>query len=1139
MIYNLFNALKLIIWSISAWIINCLQKYIVKIFFSISFSSEASGDCLYSSLSTYLVGNNYLTTELRLLCSIELFLNSEFYANHPLFLEIFSKHSDIFVSIRSIFVISLSDAAFNSQSLSSVKLIELEAINICSANVWSSFVCILALSEILKTDIRVHYPDFGDIKYKCVFNNLVYPQENSSQFSEINLLFCRHDFSVFKPSASTYFVPNHFVPLVMSTSHNTHSSCLSKKRKLASSSTITCGQSKTTKQVVSKKKLSSTTVYHFFKKDVDGIRKKNFPSTSSENCSSSSVSNSTIISLSPTIPFLSSVTSLPTIITTTTATITTQLKLTPSLTLFTPTTLPSTSPKISPTTLQSKLPSTQILTKQYGGSKTHKFDIACYREKVANLSESDILQLIKNVFVPEATFVFPSVVIPLANNSTELRPQKQLTRRFSHAYLTDYPWLKYSPSLNGGLCLPCVLFGHLAPQKLSKVKNLVTKAVIASKDSRSALKRHASSGDTLHSFSKQHFNTFLNRMNRNVVPITAMVDSLRSKRIKENRQVLFPIVDTIIFCGRQGLPLRGHRDSSKNFPDAGKYSCDIPVGNFIELINFRIRGGDQIMKEHYEKHSANASYLSHITQNEIVRCCGEVITDSIISDIKESNYFSILADEVMDSLNKEQLSLVLRYVDKNFNIKESFVKFIHLATGLSGKSLADSILSSIYDLGLDITDCRGQGYDGASSVSGHINGCSAHILSRNRKALYVHCFSHRLNLTIAHACSVDSVKSMLLTIKQVSDFFNMSEQRQQGLELNIKRFCSDSRKLKLKDVCRTRWVERINGLDVFEELFPAILNTLENMESNEPLPDGRYYNNNTRSNASIFLPKLLSFAFIVNMVITRSVFDLTLGVTQLLQSKSNDIADGVDMIESLLVLVTSIRNNIQFYHNKWYLESLELANQFHVTEAKKRSVKRQINRANHPASDISTFYKVFLSIPIIEHLQSQLNTRFTESNLISYTGLYIIPSKIVSMLKGEELKDWKECAKPFFKFYEEDLPNPKALSGELLLWERFWMDSKNVLPNNVSRTLKSVPFAGFENIKVCLRILATLPVTSCECERSFSSLRRLKDYTRSRMVADRLNGLALMYIHQDIIPEVGKIIDKFAASGTRRLELSL
>ena len=53
--------------------------------------------------------------------------------------------------------------------------------------------------------------------------------------------------------------------------------------------------------------------------------------------------------------------------------------------------------------------------------------------------------------------------------------------------------------------------------------------------------------------------------------------------------------------------------------------------------------------------------------------------------------------------------------------------------GLSAKALADTILTEIGNLTLDIDNCRGQGYDAAASVSGHINGLSAHILRINEK----------------------------------------------------------------------------------------------------------------------------------------------------------------------------------------------------------------------------------------------------------------------------------------------------------------------------------------------------------------------------------------------------------------------
>ena len=100
----------------------------------------------------------------------------------------------------------------------------------------------------------------------------------------------------------------------------------------------------------------------------------------------------------------------------------------------------------------------------------------------------------------------------------------------------------------------------------------------------------------------------------------------------------------------------------------------------------------------------------------------------------------------------------------------------------------------------------------------------------------------------------------------------------------------------------------------------------------------------------------------------------------------------------------------------------------------------------------------------------------------------------------------------------------------------YWVSYKGSCPNSVASALKAISFDSFANIKVALRILATLLVTSCECERSVSVMRRLKDYTRNTMVEERLNGLAMMEIHQDIEPSVQQVIDKFSAD-SRRIKL--
>ena len=66
-----------------------------------------------------------------------------------------------------------------------------------------------------------------------------------------------------------------------------------------------------------------------------------------------------------------------------------------------------------------------------------------------------------------------------------------------------------------------------------------------------------------------------------------------------------------------------------------------------------------------------------------------------MTEVRKAKYFSILADEVADVSNTEQLSLVLRFVDENNDIREEFVDFLPCTNGSSGQALADMILDRI------------------------------------------------------------------------------------------------------------------------------------------------------------------------------------------------------------------------------------------------------------------------------------------------------------------------------------------------------------------------------------------------------------------------------------------------------------
>jgi len=78
----------------------------------------------------------------------------------------------------------------------------------------------------------------------------------------------------------------------------------------------------------------------------------------------------------------------------------------------------------------------------------------------------------------------------------------------------------------------------------------------------------------------------------------------------------------------------------------------------------------------------------------------------------------------------------------------------------------------------------------------------------------------------------------------------------------------------------------------------------------------------------------------------------------------------------------------------------------------------------------------------------------------------------------------------------------------------------------------------FSEVEKLLRLLLVLRVSSCEAERSFSSLRRLKTYLRSTMTQQRLNSVAVLHVHQRKLMSVSldDILKDFISLNSQRMQ---
>ena len=345
-------------------------------------------------------------------------------------------------------------------------------------------------------------------------------------------------------------------------------------------------------------------------------------------------------------------------------------------------------------------------------------------------------------FKPGTNYAFPSRKLDGCNRSCQYK------------YLQENPWFVYSKAEDGLFCLPCVLFRRdNTGQFVTKKFDTWTK-----KSRKFAVHNHAKN----HLFAVEQAENVKTIISKPGVSIDDRLQQTKQSDVLRNREILKSLADAILFCGRQGLALRGHRDDSTADSTSNK-------GIYMSLLEYSVRSGNEALSRHLKECGKNATYTSKTTQNELIQTIGDYLRNKLLEEVRTAKWFSILCDEVTDVSNKEQVSIVIRFVDVSCNIREEFLEFV-TTDRITGEVLANKIKETLVKWGIDFQDCRGQGYDGASNMSAQ-RGVQGRLAAENSKAVYTHCNSHILNLCIVQACSLQAVRNMNGTVTETAYFF--------------------------------------------------------------------------------------------------------------------------------------------------------------------------------------------------------------------------------------------------------------------------------------------------------------------------------------------------------------------------------
>ena len=102
--------------------------------------------------------------------------------------------------------------------------------------------------------------------------------------------------------------------------------------------------------------------------------------------------------------------------------------------------------------------------------------------------------------------------------------------------------------------------------------------------------------------------------------------------------------------------------------------------------------------------------------------------------------------------------------------------------------------------------------------------------------------------------------------------------------------CQKSRKKRVKPLCRTRWLERHDALEVFVDFYPATVVALRDIAYGE---DSLSWNRETVSDANGLLSAIEKFSFLLTLMVVFNVLSYIKGLTVLLQQRSLDIVQAL------------------------------------------------------------------------------------------------------------------------------------------------------------------------------------------------------------------------------------------------------
>ena len=686
-------------------------------------------------------------------------------------------------------------------------------------------------------------------------------------------------------------------------------------------------------------------------------------------------------------------------------------------------------------------------------------------------------------------------------------------RSFNPEWYRSYNWLEYSLERDAIFCYPCRMFnegkshGTFTKVGFRDWKHATGKGGMLTSHDKCSTHLAAMVAWSQYKLNTKHHTSIAERMESN-----------RAQVISNNRHYLKALIEVILLCALQEIALRGHRES-----------CEAPNrGNFLEILHL-LAAHDSIVQQRLEKGPRNAMYTSAEIQNTLLHIMGEMVRKKVCAEVKDAEFYSILADETKDCSKTEQMAIVVRYVNvKEARMYERFLTFVK-ASCLDASSLTEYILDTLRKYQLNLESIVSQGYDGASVMSGRYSGVQQRIMEVVPQAIYIHCFAHILNLVLVDCSKNVSYAAEFFAILQSLYVFVSSSKAHVVFIHRQQELHPDKPTRELQRLSDTRWACRSSAVDTMCRTYDALLATLEE------IVDGEDSAKAVEAKGLLF--QVRSFTFLILLVLFDRVLSCTKALSDFLQSRQCDLAKAADLVAATIETLEEFRSDSSWNHLFGYTQQVAEINKIPITCLQQKRQKRLPQRyeegfvleSTGSRESLSTGddYKVNVYFPVLDTFLVELKQRFTSRNMEVMKAVQACSPLSSKFLDADYLK-------PLTENYSIDHP---TLLMEAKLAKRTLTSKLKEMETISDVLLQLQPLKeAFPTLVRLLQIAMTICVSSAQCERCFSALKRIKSYLRSTMTEMRLVDLASLSIEHEIARQLSieAVVDEFASSDRNR-----